>query len=113
MISFLKTNTKLITYSLIFLLVVPILGAKFLIGFIGNILILLFLIPLFILLIAFLSLSSFKSRLKTCASCGAISLDSSNICSNCGFNLDNESQENYDINKPSSRIIEVKAEEVK
>ena len=112
MISFLKNNTKLITCSLIFLLVVPILGANFLLGFIGNILIILFLIPLLILLVAFISFSSFKSKLKTCYNCGAISLGNSSICSNCGFNLDVKNQEDYDVNKPSSKIIEVKAEEV-
>ena len=47
-------NKNLVTYSLITILVIPIFGINFLISFLGNILLLLFLIPLLILLLLFI-----------------------------------------------------------
>ena len=114
MIPFLKINKNLITYSLIFLIVVPIFGINFLISFIGNMLLLILLIPLLIFLIAFISFNSFKSKVKTCNKCGTISFSLNDTCMNCGTDLGNLDMENYDeINKPSETTIEVKAEEVK
>ena len=43
---FIKANKNLLTYSLIALIVIPIFGIKFFISFLGNILLLLFLIHL-------------------------------------------------------------------
>ncbi len=53
--SFIKTNKTLVTYSLIFLIVIPIFGLNFFLSIIGNVLLLFFLITLLIVLIAFLS----------------------------------------------------------
>ena len=103
-------NKNIITYFVIFLIVVPIFGFNFLISFLGNILLLLFLVPLLILLIAFISLNSLKSKIKTCAQCGTISLGINNTCMNCGADLDNLNKEK--LEKPSETTIEVKAEEV-
>ena len=104
-------NKSLITYSLIFLIVVPIFGFKFLISFFGNILLLIFLIPLLILLIGLISLNSLKSKIKTCDQCGNLSFGLSNTCMNCGADLDNGN--NFENSKkPSETTIEVKAEEV-
>ena len=114
MIPFLKINKNLITYSLIFLIVVPIFGINFLISFIGNMLLLLLLIPLLIFLIAFISFNSFKSKVKTCNKCGTTSFSLNDTCMNCGADLGNLNIENCDeLNKPSETTIEVKAEEVK
>ena len=114
MIPFLKINKNLITYSLIFLIVVPIFGINFLISFIGNMLLLILLIPLLIFLIAFISFNSFKSKVKTCNKCGTASFSLNNTCMNCGTELGNLNIENSDeLNKPSETTIEVKAEEVK
>tara|TARA_Y100000991_G_C21656904_1_gene214987 strand:- start:53 stop:388 length:336 start_codon:yes stop_codon:yes gene_type:complete len=110
MIPLSKMNKNLVTYSLVFLIVVPIFGFNFLISFIGNILILIFLVPLLILLIAFISLNSFKSKIKTCNQCGSISLGINNKCTNCGADLDNEDTKNFE--NPSETTIEIKAEEV-
>jgi uncharacterized OB-fold protein len=49
----------------------------------------------------------------TCNSCGAISLDSSEICINCGARLEENIKRNQLDKKPSESTIEVKAEEVK
>ena len=100
-------------YSLIFLIMVPIFGFNFLISFLGNILLLLFLIPLMLVILVSIGFKSYKSKINTCNSCGAISLGLSENCMNCGANLENIGNNNQLDNKPSESTIEVKAEEVK
>ena len=110
---FLKGNKTLLTYTLITFVIISIFGINFFISLLGNILILLFLIPLFLLLILFIGLNSYKSKINTCSNCGAISLGLSDTCMNCGENLkDSNKESKYDKN-PSERTIEIKAEEVK
>ena len=110
---FLKANKNLFTYSLIILIVIPIFGINFFISFLGNILLLLFLIPLLLVILVFIGFNSYKSKINTCNNCGAISLDLSETCINCGANLKNTSKEDQLNKKPSERTIEVKAEEIK
>ena len=110
---FLKANKNLLTYSLIILIVIPIFGINFFISFLGNILLLLFLIPLLLLVLVFMGFNSYKSKINTCKSCGAISLGLSENCMNCGATLENISNNNQFEKKPSESTIEVKAEEVK
>mgnify|MGYP001190746550 CR=1 FL=1 len=110
---FLKANKNLVTYSLIILIAIPIFGINFFISFLGNILLLLFLIPLFLLLLVFLGFKFYKSKINTCSSCGAISLGLGETCMNCGADLEDISKKDQLSKKPSERIIEVKAEEIK
>ena len=110
---FLKANKNLLTYSLIILIVIPIFGINFFISFLGNIILLLFLIPLLLVILVFIGFNSYKTKINTCSSCGAISLGLSETCMNCGANLENTSNKNQFSNKPSESTIEVKAEEVK
>ena len=110
---FLKANKNLLAYSLIILVVIPIFGINFFISFLGNILLLLILIPLFLLLLVFIGFNSYKSKINTCNNCGAISLGLGETCMNCGENLENSSKKDQLSKKPSERIIEVKAEEIK
>ncbi len=110
---FLKVNKTVLIYSLIILIVIPIFGINFLIGFLGNILILLFLIPLLIFVLIVLGLNYYKSKITTCTNCGAISLDLNETCINCGANLTDNSKRNQLDKKPSERTIEVQAEEIK
>ena len=110
---FLKANKNLLTYSLIILILVPIFGINFFISFLGNILLLLFLIPLLLIILVFLGFNSYKSKINTCYSCGAISIGLSENCMNCGADLKNISNNNQFDQKPSESTIEVKAEEVK
>ena len=110
---FLKANKNLLTYSLIILTVIPIFGINFLISFLGNILLLLFLIPLLLVILVFIGFNFYKSKINTCDNCGAISLGSSETCMNCGANLEKISNNNEFNKKPSETTIEVKAEEVK
>ena len=111
--NFLRVNKKLLTYSLILLLVIPFFGVNFFISFLSNILLLLFLIPLLLLLIVFIGFNSYKSKINTCRNCGSISLGLSESCINCGADLKNTSKNNQLDDKPSESTIEVKAEEIK
>ena len=110
---FLKANKNLLTYSLIILIVIPIFGINFFISFLGNILLLLFLIPLLLVILVFVGFYSYKSKINRCNNCGAISLGLSEICMNCGENLENINNNNLFDKKPSDSTIEVNAEEVK
>ena len=60
---FLKANKNLLTYSLIILIVIPIFGLNFFISFVGNILLLLFLIPLLLLILVFMGLTLTNQKL--------------------------------------------------
>ena len=103
-------NKSLTTYLLIFLLVIPIFGFNFLISIIGNVLLLIFLIPLLIFLITLISFNSLKSKVNTCNQCGTVSFGINNTCMNCGADLNSKNLKNF--KKPSEATIEVKAEEV-
>ena len=111
--NFLKVNKNLLTYSLITFIVIPIFGIKFFISFLGNILILLFLIPLLLLLIVFIGFNFYKSKIQICNNCGAMSTGLSDTCMSCGADLGNFSKSNQLDKKPSESIIEVNAEEIK
>ena len=114
MLPFLKINKSLVIYSLIFLIIIPIFGFKFLVSFIGNFLLLIFLVPLLILLIALISFNSLKSKVKTCNQCGTISLGNNYNCMNCGADLEDINSKNFeDSKKPSETTIEINAEEIK
>ncbi len=109
---FLKANKKLLTYSIVILLIVPIFGINFFISFLGNILLLLFLIPLLLLLLIIVGFNFYKSKINTCSNCGAISIGSRERCIQCGSNLNDLNKINQLDKKPSESIIEVMAEEV-
>ena len=111
--NFLKINKTLLNFSLIIIIFIPIFGFNFLISFLGNILLLLFLIPLFLLLLVFIGFNSYKSKINTCGNCGAISLGSTETCMNCGADLMDIRIRNQSDKKPSESTIEVKAEEIK
>ena len=112
--SFIQTNKTLVTFSLIFFIIIPVFGLNFFLSIIGNVLLLFFLITLLIVLIAFLSFNFFKSKVNTCEKCGAISLGFNDTCINCGADLGeiNIKDSKLDQN-PGERTIEVKAEEIK
>ncbi len=110
---FLRTNKNILTYTLIIFIILPIFGINFFIGILGNIILLLFLIPLFLLLLIFLGLNYYNSKINKCSSCGTISLGFSETCMNCGTNLSDMSKKNQINKKPSESTIEVMAEEIK
>ena len=109
---FLKANKNFLTFSLLILLAIPIFGINLFLSFVGNILILLFLIPLLLLVLVFMGFNSYKSKINTCTNCGSISLGLSETCMNCGANLENINKQNQLNEKPSESTIEVSAEEV-
>ena len=94
-------------------MVIPIFGFNFLLSFLGNILLLLFLIPLLLLLLVFIGFNFYKSKINTCSNCGAISFGSSETCMGCGADLRNVGNKNQLDIKPSESTIEIKAEEIK
>ena len=110
---FLKVNKNLVVYSLIILIITPIFGFNFLITFLGNILLLLFLIPILLLLLVFIGFNSYKSKINKCGNCGAISLGIEETCIYCGTNLKDEIRRNQLEKKPSESTIDVRAEEIK
>ena len=110
---FLKANKNLMIYSLLVLIAIPLFGVNFFISFLGNIIILLFLIPVLLLILVFLGLNSFKSKINVCANCGAISIGQNKNCISCGADLENISKKNQLGKKPSESTIEVQAEEIK
>ena len=57
--------------------------------------------------------NSYKSKINTCNSCGALSIGLSETCMNCGVDLENINKRSQLDKKPSESTIEVKAEEVK
>ena len=110
---FTNANRNWLTYSLIIFLIIPIFGVNFFISFIGNVLLLLFLIPLLLLVLIFLGFNYIKPKMNTCRSCGAISLGLSENCMNCGANLKDINKGNQLDIKPGESTIEVQAEEIK
>ena len=113
MISFIKVNKSLIIYIFIFLIVIPFFGFNFLLNFLGNILLLIFLVPLLIFLIILISFNSLKSKVNICDQCGNVSLGINNNCINCGADLSDINLKNLkNLKNPGEATIEVKAEEI-
>ena len=110
---FLKYNKRILTYSLISFVIISIFGVNFLISILGNILLLLFLIPLLLVLLIFIGFNTYKSNINTCSECGALSLGFSEVCMNCGADLKVANTKNQIYTKPSESTIEIKAEEIK
>ena len=111
--SFLKANRNFLTYSLIVLIIIPIFGFNFLLSFLSNIIILLFLVPLLFLILVFIGINSFNSKINKCNKCGAMAIGISSTCMNCGEDLGNINEKNQIDKKPSESTIEVQAEEIK
>ena len=111
--SFYKGNKNFFTYALITLISISIFGINFFITILGNIMLLLFLIPILLGLLIFIFFNSYKSKINKFNNCGAISLDFSENCISCGANLENISNKDQINKKPSESTIEVKAEEIK
>ena len=106
-------NKNLVTYSIIFLILISLFGFNFFLSLIGNLLLLLFLIPLLILSVLLISFNSLKSKVNTCNQCGTVTLGNDNTCMNCGAEIENtNSKSSESFKKPSEATIEVKAEEI-
>ena len=110
--NFFKVNKTFLTYSLITIIILPIVGINFFISFLGNIILLLFLIPLLLFLILLIVFNSYKSKINRCDNCGTLNLGLSENCMNCGV-LIKEFNNNQINQQPSESTIEVKAEEIK
>ena len=106
-------QNKLITYSLILIFIIPLFGLNFLIGLLGNILLLVVLVPLLILIIGFLGLNSLKSTINICGNCGSTIIGNNDNCPYCDYKTIKNKQKEDDLSSDASnKIIEVKAEEI-
>ena len=105
-------NKSLVTYSIISFLVIFFFGFNFLISLLGNILIILFLIPILLLFITFLIITSFKSKFKVCTNCGTTLISGSESCLNCGSNLSEIENKKVYSEDASNETIEIEAEEI-
>ena len=103
---FLKVNKNILVYSVIALILIPIFGINFLITFVSNILLLLFLVPVLLLLLVFIGFNFYKSKINVCSNCGTISLGLSETCMNCGVDLKGDINKNKLDKKPSERTID-------
>ena len=105
-------NNSLITYSIVSFLIVFFFGFNFLLSLLGNILILLFFVPILFIILAFLGINSFKSKFKVCTNCGTTLISESERCLYCGSNFTKiENNKNYSENA-SNETIEIDAEEI-
>ena len=100
-------NKSLFTYSIISFILIFFFGFNFLFNLLGNILILLFLTPILLIVIAFLGINSFKSKLKICTNCGSTSMGNNESCVYCGANFNKNYSEDA-----GSETIEIEAEEI-
>ena len=104
---------NLITYSIVFLLIIPIFGINFVINVIGNIFLLIFLLPILLFIIAILFFTTFNKKTQICTNCGLTTIGNNENCSYCGSSLDIN-----DLNKNKTygsidKVIEIEAEEIK
>ena len=110
--NFLRIN-KTIIYPLILFIFISIFGVNFFLSLLGNIILLLFLIPVLLLILMLISINTYKSKINTCQNCGVISFSADGTCTNCGADLSSINLENQVRQNPSESTIDVKAEEVK
>ena len=106
-------HNKLIPYSLIFILIIPLVGFNFILGLLGNILLLIVLVPLLILGLGLLGINSIKSRISLCENCGSVILGNNDNCPYCGNEKIKKVGKDDDLSSDASeKIVEIKAEEI-
>ena len=105
-------NKSLATYSIISFLVIFFFGFNVLFSLLGNILIILFLTPILLLVIAFLLINSFKSKFKICTNCGTTLISDGQSCLYCGSNFSEIENENDYSKDARDETIEIEAEEI-
>ena len=104
-------NKSLVTYSIISFLIIFFFGFNFLFSLLGNILILLFLTPLLLIVIAFLGFNSFKSKFKVCTNCGTTLMSDADNCLYCGSGFSEIDNKSYSEDA-CGETIEIEAEEI-
>ena len=105
-------HNKLIPYSLIFILIIPLFGLNFLIGLLGNIFLLIILIPILILVLGLVGLNSFKTNIKLCENCGSAIMGNNGKCPYCDYDSVKNLKKDDLSSDASNTIIEIKAEEI-
>ena len=105
-------NKNIVTYSIISFLIIFFFGFNFLFSLLGNILILLFLTPILLIVVAFLGFNFFKSKFKVCTNCGTTILNEGENCIYCGSSFNDTQNNKKYTDDASSETIEIDAEEI-
>ena len=105
-------NKSLVTYSIISFLIIFFFGFNFLFSLLGNLLILLFLTPILLIVLAFLGINSLKSQIKVCTNCGTTIISEGGKCSYCGSSISEIEKSKIYSEDASSETIEIEAEEI-
>ena len=105
-------NKSLVTYSIISFLIIFFFGFNFLFSLLGNILILLFLTPILLIILAFLGINFFKSKFKVCENCGLTLVSEGKSCLYCGSNFGKMEDLKSYSEDASNETIEIEAEEI-
>ena len=106
-------SKNLFIYLIVSLLFIPIFGINIVVSFIGNIFLILFLVPILIFIIGLLVFNNLKKNSQICTNCGLTIIGNNQNCIYCGTSL-SDNQIKKDISNTSSdKVIEIDAEEVK
>ena len=105
-------NKSIVTYSILSFLLIFFFGFNFLFSLLGNILIILFLTPILLIVIAFLAINSFKSKFKVCTNCGVTIIGEGESCLYCGSNNEGMNPNRIYSENAGSETIEIEAEEI-
>ena len=105
-------NKSLVSYSIISFIIIFFFGFNFLFSLLGNILILLFLTPILLIILAFLTINSFKSKFKVCTNCGTTMINDSESCLYCGLNFSEIKNKKEYSEDARNETIEIEAEEI-
>ena len=108
-----RMSRNFFTYVIIVLLIIPIFGLNFVLNFIGNIFLLIFLVPLLLFIVGLLVFNSLKTNTQICSNCGLTILGSNDNCIYCGTSLENNQIKSEISKRASDSVIEVEAEEIK
>ncbi len=106
-------SKTLFTYFIIFLLLIPIFGINLILNLIGNIFLIIFLLPILIFIIGLLVFNNLKKNSQTCTNCGLATFGTNENCIYCGNALSDNKIKIEVSNTPSDEVIEVDAEEIK
>tara|TARA_Y100001970_G_scaffold154268_1_gene188934 strand:- start:40496 stop:40819 length:324 start_codon:yes stop_codon:yes gene_type:complete len=106
-------SKNLITYSIIAFVIIPIFGINFVISLIGNVFLLLILIPTLLLIVALITFNSIKTKSNTCNKCGLTTIGDHEKCIYCGSEFNINFKDNELTKDASKEVIEIEAEEIK
>ena len=97
------------------LLLLPTAAGRFLLDLAGGLLILVLILPLVLAGAGWIGWTLLQSRMRTCATCGAVSFSAAGVCTVCGSELpgpSSESQSETPSTPASQAVIDVSVKEI-